>query len=148
VNFAYDSVKFDGGHTFCADCPFQVRVFGGVEVARISQNLTGNFQSLDGAASEGYSTNSLFTGVGPRLGLKGQYDLGNFQFIGEFAGAGLIGKSQSRINFATTSPTLVGNNQYLSSPSATQVIPSVDAKLATAYSFPATNYGQFRIELG
>jgi hypothetical protein len=148
VSFAYDSVKFDGGHTFCADCPFQLRVFGGVEAARIGQNLTGSFQSSDGAASNGYTTNSLFTGAGPRLGLKGQYDLNSVQFIGEFAAAGLIGTSQSRINITTTSPTLTGNSQYLSSPNATQVIPSVDAKLATAYNFPTTSYGQFRIELG
>src|ERR1700692_1023173 len=33
VKFAYDSVKLDGGHTFCAECSFQLRVFGGVEFA-------------------------------------------------------------------------------------------------------------------
>jgi hypothetical protein len=148
VNFAYDSVKFDGGHTFCADCPFQVRVFGGVEAARIGQNLNGLFQNPDGTAFNGYTNNSLFTGAGPRLGLKGQYDLDNIQFIGEFAAAGLIGTSQSRINIETTSPVLVGNSQYLSSPNSTQMIPSIDARLATAYSFPATDYGRFRIELG
>jgi len=148
VKFAYDSVNFDGGHTFCADCSFQVRVFGGVEMARIGQDLTGMFQSPGGLASSGYTTNSLFTGAGPRLGLKGQYALGNVQFIGEFAGAGLIGTSQSRINFATTSPTLAGNSQSLTSPNATQVIPSIDARLATAYNFPATDYGLFKVELG
>ena len=148
VQFAYDSVKLDGGHTFCAECSFQLWVFGGVEFARISQNLTGMFQSPDGTASNSYTTPSLFTGAGPRLGLEGQYALGNFQFIGEFAGAGLIGTSQSRINFSTTSPTLVGNNQSLTSPNATQVIPSIDARLATAYTFPPSNYGVFKIEVG
>jgi hypothetical protein len=148
VQSAYDAVNFDGGHTFCAECSFQLRVFGGVEVARIGQNLTGMFQSPDGSASSANTTNSLFTGAGPRVGLKGQYALGDFQFIGEFAGAGLIGTSQSRINFSTTSPTLVGNNQSLTSPNATQVIPSVDARLATAYTFPPSNYGLFKIEVG
>ena len=107
VKFGYDSVNLDGGHTFCADCSFQLRAFGGVEFARISQNLTGTFLDPDGSASMSYSTTSLFTGAGPRLGLKGQYDLGNFQFIGQFAAAGLVGTSQSRINFSTTSPTSV-----------------------------------------
>ena len=148
VQFAYDSVNFDGGHTFCAECSFQLRVFGGVEFARIGENLSGTFQSPDGTASNGYTNFSLFTGAGPRLGVKGQYALGNFQFIGEFAGAGLIGTSQSRINFFTTSPTLTGNSQALTSPSATQVIPSIDARLATAYIFPPGDYGQFRIEMG
>jgi len=148
VRFAYDSVNFDGGHTFCAECAFQVRVFGGVEFARVGQNLTGMFQSPDGTAYSANTTNSLFTGAGPRVGLKGQYDLGNFQFIGEFAGAGLIGKSQSSINFATNSPAIGLNNQSLTSPNASQVIPSIDARLATAYVFPPSNYGVFKIEVG
>jgi len=148
VKFAYDSVTLDGGHTFCAECSFQLRAFGGVEFARISQTLTGAFLDPDGSASMSYSTPSLFTGVGPRLGLKGQYDLGNFQFIGQFAAAGLVGTSQSRINFSTTSPGLVGNNQSLTSPNMTQIIPSIDARLAAAYTFAPTSYGVFKIEAG
>ena len=148
VQFAYDSVHLDGGHTFCAECAFQLRVFGGVEFARVGQNLTGTFQSPDGSALSADTTTSLFTGAGPRVGLKGQYALGDFQFLGEVAGAALIGTSQSRINFTTTSPTLAGNNQSLTSPNATQVVPSIDARLATAYTFPATNYGVFKIEVG
>jgi len=148
VQSDFDAVNLDGGHTFCAECPFQLRVFGGVEVARIGQNLSGLFQSPDGTASNGYTTNSLFTGAGPRLGVKGQYDIGNLQFIGEVAGAGLIGTSQSRINFTTNSPAAGLNNQSLTSPNATQVIPSIDARLATAYTFPLTSYGLFKIELG
>ena len=148
VQTNYDSINLDGGHTFCAECSFQLRVFGGIEAARIGQNLTGMFQSLDGSASSANTTTSLFTGAGPRVGLKGQYALGDFQFIGELAGAGLIGTSQSRINFSTTSPALVGNNQSLTSPNATQLVPSIDARLATAYTFPTTSYGLFRIELG
>ena len=80
--------------------------------------------------------------------MNGQYTWGDFAFIGEVAGAGLIGTSESRINFTTISPALGVNNQALTSPNATQVIPSIDAKLATAYAFPPTSYGQFRIELG
>ena len=149
AQFAYDSVNFDGGHTFCAECSFQLRVFGGVEFARIGQNLSGMFQSSDGTASMANTTNSLFTGAGPRLGMKGQYALGDFQFIGEIAGAGLIGTEQSRINFSTISPALVGpNDQSLTSPNATQLVPSVDARLATAYTFPPSAYGLFRIETG
>lgn len=149
VKFAYDSVKLDGGHTFCAECSFQLRAFGGVEFARIGQNLGGSFLDPDGSASMSYTTPSTFTGAGPRLGLKGQYALGDFQFIGEVAGAGLIGTSQARINVSTISPAIVGpNNQSLTSPNAMQVVPSIDARLATGYAFPANNYGQFKIEVG
>jgi hypothetical protein len=148
VQSKYDAVNLDGGHTFCAVCPFQLRVFGGVEYARIGQNLSGLFQSSDGTASNGYATTSLFNGAGPRLGLKGQYELGDFKLIGELAAAGLIGTSQSRINFSTNSPAVGPNNQALTSPSATQVIPSIDARLAASYTFPLSSYGPVTIELG
>ena len=148
VKFAYDSVKLDGGHTFCAECPFQLRAFGGVEFAHIGQDLTGIVQSPDGAASMANTTHSLFNGAGPRLGMKGQYALGNVQFIGEAAGAALIGTAQSRINFTTVSPAAGLNNQSLTSPNATQVLPSIDGRLATAYAFPPSNYGLFTVELG
>ena len=148
VQSKYDAVNLDGGHTFCTECPFQMRLFGGVEVAHIGQNLNGLFESPDGTASSGYTTTSSFTGAGPRLGFKGQYALGDIQFIGEVAAAALIGTSQSRIDFSTNSPAVGPNNQSLTSPNATQVIPSIDARLATAYSFPASTYGQFKIELG
>jgi len=152
VSFAYDSANIDAGHTFCADCPFQLRVFGGAEFARIKQNMNGTFQSFDGLTSGSNTTDSLFTGAGPRLGMKGQYALGNFRFFGEAAGAGLIGTTQSRINFSATSTAAPGlaqpNNQSLTSPDAIQVVPSFDAKFGTAYVFPPSNYGQFKIEVG
>lgn len=148
VQTAYDSVNLDGGHTFCAECSFQLRAFGGVAVARIGQTLTGTFQSPDGLAATADTTHSLFTGAGPRLGMKGQYAIGEFQFIGEVAAAALIGTAHSRIDFSTTSPALAGNNQSLTSPNATRVIPSIDARLAAAYTFPPGNYGLFKIEAG
>jgi hypothetical protein len=152
VTFAYDSVHLDAGHTFCADCAFQFRVFGGAEFARINQNLNGTFQSLDGLTTASNTTSSLFTGVGPRAGVKGQYTIGNVQLFGEMAGAGLIGVSQTHINFSANSTAAPGlaqpNNQSLTSPNETQVVPSLDAKFGTAYLFPPTDYGQFKIELG
>ena len=149
VRSAYDSINLDVGHTFCAECSFQLRAFGGVEVARIGQNLNGSFQSLDGASTHSDTTTSLFTGAGPRLGMKGQYAIGDFQLIGEAAGAALIGVAQSRIDFTTLNPNLAGlNTQFLTSPTVTRVIPSIDAKLAVAYAFAPSSYGLFRVEAG
>jgi hypothetical protein len=94
------------------------------------------------------TTHSLFTGVGPRLGVAGEYGVGDFSFIGEIAGAALIGKSKSSIDFFTNSPTIGPNPQSLTSPDETRVVPAVEARLAAAYNFPASNYGQFKIEAG
>ena len=152
VNFGFDSANLNAGHTFCADCTFQLRVFGGAEFARIKESVNGTYQSLDGLTSGSNTTESVFTGAGPRVGMKGQYAMGNFAFFGEAAGAGLIGTSQSRINFSALSTAAPGlaqpNNQYLSSPNATQVVPGFDARFGTVYAFAPTSYGQFKIEVG
>ena len=148
VKFDYDAVNVDGGHTFCTECPFQLRVFGGLQFARIGQDVNGLFQSTDGTDSSGYTNHSLFTGVGPRLGVKGQYVFGDFQLIGEAAASGLIGTSKSHLDFTTNTPAVGPNAQALFSPNSTQVVPGIDARLATAYTFPSTSYGQFKLELG
>lgn len=148
VKTAYDAVNLDAGHTFCAECSFQMRAFGGVAVARIGQDLSGLFQTADGTASSGYTVTSRFTGAGPRLGVKGQYGIGDVQFIGEVAAAALIGSAQSRIDFTTVTPTFGLSSQYLTSPNATRVVPSIDARLATAYTFVPTAYGLFKVEAG
>jgi Legionella pneumophila major outer membrane protein precursor len=64
------------------------------------------------------------------------------------AGVTLIGTEESRINFSSTSPALAGNNQSLTSPNATRVLPSIDARLATAYTFAPSAYGLFKVEVG
>lgn len=70
ARFDYDAISFDGGHTFCAECPFQMRVFVGVELARIGQEVSGLFLSTDGSDSSGYTNHSLFTGVWSASGSK------------------------------------------------------------------------------
>lgn len=148
VKTRFDAVNLDVGHTFCADCAFQMRAFGGVTAARIGQTLSGLFESPGGAASSGYTNNSLFTGAGPRLGLKGQYGIGDFQFIGEVAAAALVGISQGRVDYTTLSPAFGLSSQYLASPNATRVVPSIDARLATAYTFAPNSLGLFKVEAG
>ena len=148
VKTRFDAVNLDVGHTFCVECSFQMRAFGGVTAARIGQTLSGLFESPNGAASSGYTNNSTFTGAGPRLGIKGQYGIGDFQFIGEVAAAALVGTAQSRVDYTTLSPTFGLSSQYLASPNATRVVPSIDARLATAYAFAPSAYGLFKVEAG
>lgn len=148
VKTAYDVVNLDAGYTFCVECSFQMRAFGGISAARIGRNLSGLFASPDGTASSGYTVNSLYTGAGPRVGVKGQFGIGDFQFIGEMAGAVLMGTAKSQMDFSTLSPAFGLSSQYISSPNATRVVPSVDGKLATAYTFAPTAYGLFKVEAG
>ena len=149
VKHSYGAVDLDAGHTFCVECSFQFRTFGGVEVARIGQNLNGLFQSRDGFGLLGEHGELLVHGRRTfRLGIQGQYSLGDFQLIGEVAAAALIGSAQSQIDFTTISPAFGINNQSLTSPNATRVVPSIDARLATAYAFAPNAYGMFKVEAG
>jgi Legionella pneumophila major outer membrane protein precursor len=149
----YDAVDLTAGHDFCADCPFQFQVFGGVEYARLGETLTGTFTDAATSTFHQYVSSSLFSGAGPRLGIRGQYNIGQFQFFGEAAGAGLIGTAQNNMNFATASPALAAigiavNDQSLTSPNATQVVPAFDAKAGTSYTFPISDYGLFKLAVG
>jgi hypothetical protein len=148
VKFNFDSVKLELGHNLRMDGPFQVRVFGGLEFAKIKEALTGLFQTQTGSDSHSYINNSTFTGIGPRLGLKAQYFISNIQFFTEIAGAALIGTSQSSMDFTTRSQTNGVSAQSLSSPNSTQVIPSIESKIGSGYTFPETDRGIFKIELG
>lgn len=64
AHYAFDAINLDVGHTLASDGPFDVRIFGGLQMARISQELTGTYSSLDGTLSRTDATDSLFTGVG------------------------------------------------------------------------------------
>ncbi|MGB6756815.1 MAG: Lpg1974 family pore-forming outer membrane protein [Xanthobacteraceae bacterium] len=85
---------------------------------------------------------------GPRPGVKGEYSFGAFQLIGEAAAAGLIGTSKSHLDFTTSTPAVSPNAQAIFSPNSTQVIPSIDSRLAIAYSFSSSSHGQFKLEAG
>ena len=59
-----------------------------------------------------------------------------------------------RADFTVPSLALAGlgitppNTQSLTSPNATQVIPSIGSRFGASYAFPFTNYGLFKIEAG
>jgi Legionella pneumophila major outer membrane protein precursor len=154
VHFEYDAVNLDAGHVLNAGGPVEVRVFGGVQFARVSDDLTGTFESFDHTTSNANTTESLFTGVGPRLGMKAESNTGHLQFLGEIAASALVGTMQSRMDFFANSPSLAGlgitppNTQSLTSPDATRVVPSLDTKLGSSYTLPCTRYGLFKFEAG
>lgn len=154
VDFGWDSVNLDVGHHFYTRGPVQIRVFGGLQYARIQQEVAAHFESITPLFSIDNTTESLFNGVGPRVGAKSQLVFGNFDLLSEFAGSLLIGRNHSRIDFEATSPLLGGlgitppNSQSLTSPDAMQVVPSLDAKLGGGYTHTARNGGVFRVEAG
>lgn len=153
AHFTYNAVNLDAGLFFCAGRHVTLRTFAGLQGARISESLSTSFLSADQIYAFTDVPKSSFTGVGPRLGIDLRYICGNFNLRGALGGATLIGGRQSSIDFITSSPTgaasgLVPNNQFLNSPASTQVIPSLDTKLAASYAIPVGKFGILRCEAG
>lgn len=150
AQFEFDAINLDVGQRFQSFGPVDLRVFGGLQLARIGEELTASFQTPDGITQNGYTNNSLFTGCGPRIGVKAQRSIGYFDFLGEFATAALLGNMESSMDFRAISPAfpVTPNIQSLTSPDATRVIPSIDARLGTGWTLPTANHGKLRLEAG
>jgi len=153
AHFAFDAVNLDAGVWLSAGSHVRVRTFAGLQVARISQSLSTNFLSTDRSISFTDASRSLFTGVGPRLGIDMHYVTGNLGLLGQIAGSTIMGTRQSRIDFFTSSPQtaaagITPNAQYLTSPDMTQVVPCIDAKLGATYAIPVGNFGILKCEAG
>ena len=149
----YDAVDLDAGLLLGVARHVQCRIFAGLQLARINQNLSTNFLSPDGTYSFTDVSKSLFTGAGPRLGIDVHYLFGNFDLHGALAGSALIGGRQSRIDFFTSGPMdaaagLTPNTQYLTSPNSTQVIPGMDAKLGGGYAIAWAKSGFSSVKRG
>jgi hypothetical protein len=153
AHFEYDAINLDGGLSLCAGSHMQVRSFAGLQVAHISESLNTHFLSSDASISFTDVPQSVFTGIGPRLGMDVHCLCGNLDFLGEIAGSALLGTRQSRVDFSTSSPqtTAAGitpNFQTLTSADATQVIPAIDAKLGASYAIPVGKCGCLKCEAG
>lgn len=151
LHFAYDAVNWDVGLLINAGSHAHLRLFAGLEGARIGQTFSGTFQNPDNSIAFNDNSRSVFTGVGPRLGIDAHCTYGQFDFLLGLAGATLIGGAQNNIAFTTNSPYATGfpiNSQYLTTPTATRVVPSIDARLGASYTLPAGRFGSFKCEAG
>ena len=149
----FDSVTWDAGLTLSAGSHVRMRFFAGLEGARVSQSLSGDFVSPASVIAFNDTSKSIFTGIGPRLGLDMNCSCGQFDFLLGMAGAMLLGGTQSRMDFTTNSPTVMQNGlainpQSLTSQDGTRVVPSIDAKLGCSYTTPVGRFGVLKCELG
>lgn len=149
AHFGYDAVNLDAGLSLNIG-PVQLRSFAGLQVAHISESIATRFLSSDAAFEFTDTPKSVFNGIGPRLGMEMHYLNGGFDFLGEFAGATLMGTRQSRLNFVSESFQTgnAPNPQMLTSTDTTQVIPCIDARLGASYTFAVGRFGTLKCEAG
>ena len=81
------------------------------------------------------------------------YVTSKVDLVGGIAGGILIGSRMSHRDLFTASPQDTENGipvnvQFVTSPSTTQAIPCIDARLGAAYTIPLGNFGALKCEAG
>lgn len=143
VKFKYDAVDFDFGQYLSLGTHMQTRWFAGVRFAQINQDQTMFYRSTGGGSTDPIADSSKFSGIGPRLGVDGNYYLGKgFGFVTQLAGSLLVGSTESSTSWLGARPTTVDN------PSQSRVVPALDGKLGVDYSNAMRNGSHFTIEAG
>ena len=151
VNFDYDMVNIDAGQTVNVGSGTQVRLFAGVSIVRLKEQLVSTFYNdpsivptppvvaIPDPTLQYVTLNntSTYTGAGPRLGLSTAYNIaGGLSFVGQMSGAIF----QGRVKPAQYAFQGVFDNaddiEQIQSDSATQVVYSSDAKVGLGYTRP------------
>lgn len=143
VKFKYDAVDLDFGQYLNIGTRLQTRWFAGARFAQITQDQTSTFAIVTGTTppSNVQQATSKFTGIGPRLGVDGNYYLGNnMGFVTQLAASLLVGNTESN--------TVVTNSYSIDNPSQSRVVPALDGKLGFDYSKAIHNGGRFTLEAG
>jgi len=150
----FNFVTLDFGQTIDVGEAFRLRFFGGLDYLYIKQNLLASFSSPTDLFSTTSDTESLFSGVGPRLGLLGEYGLRKHLAItGMFATSISIGTMSPEMTFVSSSTDLqaIGiseNHQAITVQKTTQVVPGVEGRMGLAYLFNPTVSSELVVELG
>lgn len=151
VNFDYDMANIDAGQTVNIGSGTQVRLFAGVSIVRLKEQLVSTFYNdpsivpvppviaIPDPTLQYVTLNntSTYTGAGPRLGLSTAYNIaGGLSFVGQMSGAIFQGRVKpAQYTFQGVFDNAVDAEQ-IRSDNATQVVYSSDAKVGLGYTRP------------
>lgn len=161
ANFKYDMVHLDAGQYVDFGRHVEMRFFGGLGIGFLREDvkaqyagnvLAGTYAGPFSSMSENYSN---FTGVGPRIGMRMDYNADyGFGFLGEAAVSALIGNSHSALDFVSSGQQLlilygqINNYQSIVDKDTTQVVPGIDGKLGVQYKRPLCNGSLLTVQAG
>ncbi len=100
ATYKHEAVDLDVGQYVDLNSRLRARFFGGLRYAYLQNDATDQYVSTDSALSANNYTisqqlNASFSGIGPRLGIEGHYDMdNNFGFVARLANAWLAGNSR------------------------------------------------------
>lgn len=152
AEFKYDVINLDAGQFVNFGQNTQMRFFGGLSNTYLRELVDatyfGNVTAgpFAGPFSAARNLTAKFTGIGPRIGMDGSYNIyDGFGVFGEGAISVLIGDLYSKVDLIGTGVELTAlfhqaiNNQFIKDKNITQVIPGFDAKLGLSYKHTFDN---------
>ncbi len=151
VKFNYDVVNVDIGKNISFDTQAQTRFFIGLSGAQLKQNISTTFADNAHTFSMNSTNNSNLTGLGPLVGVDGDYTFSNgFGVFGGLMVSELIGNLNPSTTYTATSPELgsVTNHQSISPKSSTQGVPGINGKIGVNYSHTMGKEAIFKASLG
>jgi hypothetical protein len=168
VKFEFDDIKINASKLLELGAGVQARIFGGVNILHLNQQITTVFSDYQGTPPTPYSYTlppdpayffqtqnvSKYLGAGPNLGLNVQYNAyRGFGFVGEVLGTLTAGTNKVVDNFKANSTRLMvlgigPTQQQITSPDLTQVVAGFDGKLGLFYTYSGVHIHHFTIEAG
>lgn len=160
VNFKYDVVNLDVGQLINFGEHVEMRVFARLSNGYLRENVSSTFTGTTTAPFAGpfsmtQNVMSNFSGIGPRLGVLGNYNMDcGFGFMAEGAFSALIGGLSTKTTYNTSAPELLtllhqtSNQQVIQDQTVYQVVPGVDAKLGINYKRLIKNKALFTVTAG
>jgi len=134
----YHIADFEVGYTWQMG-KSNLRLFGGARYAHFEQKARSQFFSFATTSIVTIGNReSKFSGIGPRIGLNGQFALGagGFHVFGGVAGAAVIGKfkeDHQMVVPASTGSILASGS--VRAKSKTKVVPNLEGELGIGYEF-------------
>ena len=144
--YKFDAVNLELGQTIVTGQRSNIRIFGGLQFARIGTELSGTLNVLDNDGDVTDSTalgsyeSNLFA-IGPRLGVEGNYQIvDNVSVVASAATSLLVGslKTKDIDNEGVSTETYDKRT----------IVPGFEGKLGLRYSQAVGNDGTVSAELG
>jgi len=160
ATFRYDVVNLDVGQYVNFGQHLQMRIFAGLSNGFLREEVMSTYSGTTtgiyaGPFSTQQDVNSIFIGLGPRLGVEGDYTFNSgFGLLAEGAVSTLIGGLTSRSTYTSSAQELLVlygqkvNNQVIKDQTVYQVIPGIDAKLGVNYKHLFNNNALLTVSAG
>ncbi len=159
--FKYDVVNLDVGQRVQFGPHVQMHFFGGLSNGYLREEVTATYSGdlttglYQGPFSTRQQVRSSVMGLGPRLGIDGNYTMDNgFGFLGEAAVSALVGTFYTKTNYLSSAPELLAlfgqtsNTQTIADQTTVQVVPGLDAKIGIDYRHASQNNATFIVSAG